>query len=124
MSGRDALPISGSIDDRLYGSSSRVGQRVTEGSQQQCCDVPPEGCSQCGFVPEAPAVEQDPVARLTEENMRLRTVMWAAALEIEEFWEAHCDSVGAGPISLMRHLRNGTGFYPQYVERLKNESGT
>lgn len=119
MSGRDTLPISGSIDDRLYGSSSGVGQRVTDGSQQQCCDVPPEGCSQCGFMPDPIASLEFEVKRLTQETLRLRTIMMAAAEEISEYWEAHCDADGFGPSNLLRHLQEGTGYYPQYVERIK-----
>lgn len=121
MSGRDTLPVSGSVDDRKYGVSSGVGHRVTEGSQRECCDVPLEGCSVCGFVPALTEVEalRIEVRRLEEEITRLRTVMHAAAEEIGEHWDAHCDLEGYGPSNLVRRLRDGTGYYPQYAERIK-----
>ena len=45
--------------------------------------------------------------RLHAENDRLRTVMVAAAEEIDSHWEAHCDSEGYGPVNLMRRLEQG-----------------
>ena len=68
---------------------------------------------------------QAEVTRLAQENLRLRTVMLAAHEEITQHWEAHCDDEGYGPQSLVRHLSDGTGYYPGMLERLKggrNES--
>lgn len=45
--------------------------------------------------------------RLHEENRRLKTVMVAAAEEIAEHWDAHCDGEGYGPVNLMRRLEEG-----------------
>lgn len=59
------------------------------------------------------------VERLRQENIRLRTIMLAAHDEITEFWAAHCDPEGYGPQSLVRHLRDGTGYYPGMLDRLK-----
>jgi hypothetical protein len=61
---------------------------------------------------------QAEITRLAQENLRLRTVMLAAAEEIGDHWEAHCDEEGYGPQSLQRHLREGTGFYPGYLDEL------
>lgn len=61
---------------------------------------------------------QREVTRLAQENLRLRTVMMAAYEEIGERWEAHCDADGYGPQSLMRHLRDGTGYYAGMVEKI------
>lgn len=61
---------------------------------------------------------QAEVTRLSQENLRLRTVMLAAHEEIGERWEAHCDADGFGPQNLMRHLREGTGYYPGLIEKL------
>jgi len=61
---------------------------------------------------------QAEVTRLAQENLRLRTVMLAAAEEIGEHWEAHCDEDGYGPQSLQRHLRDGTGYYPGMVDEI------
>jgi len=61
---------------------------------------------------------QSEVTRLAQENLRLRTVMLAAAEEIGDHWEAHCDEEGYGPQNLQRHLREGTGYYPGLINKL------
>jgi hypothetical protein len=66
---------------------------------------------------------QAEITRLAQENLRLRTVMMAAAEEIGDHWEAHCDEEGYGPQSLQRHLREGTGFYPGYLDELSKGGG-
>lgn len=50
------------------------------------------------------------IRRLEAENANLRTVMMAAAVEIQEHWDAHCDEEGYGPANLLRRLENG---YPE-----------
>lgn len=42
-----------------------------------------------------------------EEVEKLKTVMIAAAEEIQSHWDAHCDEDGYGPSSLLRRLENG-----------------
>jgi hypothetical protein len=42
-----------------------------------------------------------------QEIDRLKTVMIAAAEEIQAHWEAHCDSDGYGPANLMHRLEKG-----------------
>lgn len=44
---------------------------------------------------------------LREEVANLKTVMIAAAEEISEHWQAHCDAEGYGPANLMRRLEDG-----------------
>lgn len=61
---------------------------------------------------------QQEVTRLAQENLRLRTVMLAAHEEITDHWEAHCDAEGFGPQNLVRHLREGTGYYPGMIDKL------
>jgi len=61
---------------------------------------------------------QTEVTRLAQENLRLRTVMMAAHEEITERWDAHCDAEGFGPQNLVRHLKEGTGFYPGLIDKL------
>lgn len=61
---------------------------------------------------------QGEITHLLQENMRLRTVMMAAHDEITEHWEAHCDAEGFGPQNLVRHLKEGTGFYPGMIDKL------
>ena len=63
-------------------------------------------------------MESPEIERLRQEIIRLRTVMMAAHDEITEYWEAHCDAEGYGPQSLVRHLREGTGYYPGMLERV------
>ena len=46
------------------------------------------------------------------EIVNLHTVMMAAAVEITEHWDAHCDGEGYGPANLVRRLENG--FPEQY----------
>jgi len=45
--------------------------------------------------------------RLHEENENLRSVMIAAAEEIDSHWNAHCDDDGYGPVNLMHRLEKG-----------------
>ena len=64
---------------------------------------------------------QNEVTRLAQENMRLRTVMMAAHQEIVEHWGSHCDEEGYGPQSLVRNLKEGTGYYPGYVDEISKQ---
>lgn len=69
---------------------------------------------------------QREVTRLAQENLRLRTVMLAAHEEITEHWDAHCDADGFGPQNLVRHLKEGTGYYPGMLGKIdgsNDESG-
>lgn len=47
------------------------------------------------------------IAALRAENDKLKTVMIAAAEEIQAHWNAHCDAEGYGPANLMRRLEEG-----------------
>jgi hypothetical protein len=46
-------------------------------------------------------------AALRAELAKIRTVMIAAAEEISEHWDAHCDAEGYGPVNLMHRLEQG-----------------
>lgn len=50
-------------------------------------------------------------ARLRDDVARLRSIMLAAAEEIEEVYDAHRDPDGFGPETLLRALRSGSGDY-------------
>jgi len=63
---------------------------------------------------------QAEVTRLSQENLRLRTVMLAAHDEIAEHWESYKDAKGFGPHNLMQNLKHGTGYYPGMVQKLTN----
>lgn len=52
--------------------------------------------------------EQDAeIAMLKAEIETLYTTMMAAAVEIQEHWDAHCDAEGYGPANLMHRLESG-----------------
>lgn len=63
---------------------------------------------------------------LEAENNNLRTVMMAAAVEIQEHWDAHCDADGYGPANLVRRLEHGYpeqyGYNAETVVRLEAEN--
>lgn len=50
------------------------------------------------------------IKALEGEIANLHTVMMAAAVEITEHWDAHCDAEGYGCTNLVRRLENG---YPE-----------
>jgi len=56
---------------------------------------------------------------------KLRTVMFAAAVEITSHWDAHCDAEGFGPVNLVRRLENGFpsryGYDAQTLVRVEKE---
>lgn len=68
------------------------------------------------------------IARLQAECENLRSVMIAAAEEIHEYWDAHCDAEGYGPANLMRRLEEGIPAEYCYkagdFERLQSELST
>jgi hypothetical protein len=66
--------------------------------------------------PSKVAALESEVTRLSQEILRLRTVQLRAYDEIKDFWDAHCDAEGFGPQNLLRHLHEGTGYYPGYAE--------
>ena len=47
------------------------------------------------------------ITKLEAEIKGLHTTMMAAAVEIQEHWDAHCDEDGYGPANLMRRLEHG-----------------
>lgn len=47
------------------------------------------------------------IRELEREAENYRSVMIAAAEEIHEYWDAHCDEEGYGPANLMYRLENG-----------------
>lgn len=49
-------------------------------------------------------VERD---SLKADIKKYLTTAMAAAVEIQEHWDAHCDSEGCGPANLIRRLENG-----------------
>lgn len=97
-------------DDQQPGSPEEGSRCVTGAAPDAFC----EGVE--AWQPPIVAALQRQVTRLAQDNLRLRTVMAAAADEILEQWDAHCDPEGFGPRNLLRHLQEGTGFYPGYID--------
>ena len=66
------------------------------------------------------------ITRLRAEAAELRSVMIAAAEEIQAHWTAHCDAEGYGPANLMRRLEDGIPSQYAYTagdfERLRAEA--
>ena len=66
------------------------------------------------------------ISRLRAEAAELRSVMIAAAEEIQAHWPAHCDDEGYGPANLMRRLEEGIPSQYAYTagdfERLRAEA--
>lgn len=84
------------------------------------------------FFDEKEALEAK-IAELEGDIENYLSVMVAAAEEIQEHWEAHCDEDGYGPSNLMHRLEKGIAAnYPGYkpgefenlykqINRLKND---
>jgi len=71
---------------------------------------------------------QRAIAELREEISDLHTTMMAAAVEIQEHWQAHCDEEGYGPANLMNRLERGIaaqyGYTAQTVVQIEAERDT
>ena len=78
---------------------------MTQPEALRLADLLEPCCLTIGDAQQAVAAAE--LRRLYAENDRLRTVMVAAAEEIDSHWEAHCDSEGYGPVNLMRRLEQG-----------------
>lgn len=65
------------------------------------------------------------IAELEAEIANLHTTMMAAAVEIHEHWEAHCDAEGYGPANLMHRLEKGIasqyGYDAKTLQRVESE---
>lgn len=75
------------------------------------------------------AAERDAtIAELREEISDLHTTMMAAAVEIQEHWQAHCDEEGYGPANLMHRLERGIasqyGYTAQTLVQIEAERDT
>ena len=63
-----------------------------------------EQCLKLAQVIEEVKADNDSLKADIEKYL---TTAMAAAVEIQEHWDAHCDSEGYGPANLMRRLENG-----------------
>lgn len=81
-----------------------------------------------GTIGKEPTDWKEYAIRLETHISKLESVMIAAAEEIQEHWQAHCDEEGYGPSNLMHRLENGIaanydgykfGQFTKIQERLK-----
>ena len=65
------------------------------------------------------------IAELEWEIANLHTTMFAAAVEIQAHWDAHCDAEGYGPANLMHRLERGIasqyGYDAKTLQRVEAE---
>ena len=65
------------------------------------------------------------IAELEGKIANLYTTMFAAAVEIQSHWEAHCDAEGYGPANLMHRLERGIasqyGYDAKTLQRIEAE---
>lgn len=65
------------------------------------------------------------IAELEAERDNLHTTMFAAAVEIQAHWDAHCDAEGYGPANLMHRLERGIaslyGYDAKTLQRVETE---
>ena len=65
------------------------------------------------------------IAELEAERDNLHATMFAAAVEIQAHWEAHCDAEGYGPANLMHRLERGIaslyGYDAKTLQRVETE---
>lgn len=62
--------------------------------------MPIYACEHCGEMKRQ-------LAEAKADNKEMLSVMMAAAVEIKEHWDAHCDAEGYGPANLLRRLETG-----------------
>ena len=85
-----------------------------------------QGAVNGGYPTIVPLLTQaaDKIDTLESKSKNLRTTMMAAAVEIAEHWDDHCDAEGYGPINLLRRLEGGYpaeyGYDAQTVVRLES----
>lgn len=65
------------------------------------------------------------IAELEAERDNLHKTMFAAAVEIQAHWDAHCDAEGYGPSHLMHRLERGIaslyGYDAKTLQRVETE---
>jgi hypothetical protein len=94
----------------------------------------PDGWEDCAVTDEGARALYDEdairtqaarIAELEAEIADLHTTMMAAAVEIHEHWDAHCDAEGYGPANLMHRLERGIasqyGYDAKTLQRVEAE---
>ena len=84
-----------------------------------------ELCAQRDAARATVRQQAERIAELENELADLHTTMFAAAVEIHEHWEAHCDAEGYGPANLMHRLERGIasqyGYDAKTLQRIEAE---
>ena len=69
--------------------------------------------------------QSERIAELEAERDNLHATMFAAAVEIQAHWDAHCDAEGYGPSHLMHRLERGIaslyGYDAATLQRVETE---
>lgn len=69
--------------------------------------------------------QSERIAELAAERDNLHATMFAAAVEIQAHWDAHCDAEGYGPSHLMHRLERGIaslyGYDAATLQRVETE---
>lgn len=94
---------------------TRLRNRIITGTYA----IGPEG--------KEPTNWQDYALKLESHILKLELTMIAAAEEIQQHWQAHCDEDGYGPSNLMHRLENGIaanyeGYKSGQFTKLQNEN--
>lgn len=84
-----------------------------------------ELCAQRDAARATVRQQAERIAELEAERDNLHTTMFAAAVEIHEHWDAHCDAEGYGPANLMHRLERGIasqyGYDAKTLQRVEAE---
>lgn len=84
-----------------------------------------ELCAQRDAARATVRQQAERIAELEGEIADLHTTMFAASVEIQEHWEAHCDAEGYGPANLMHRLERGIasqyGYDAKTLQRIEAE---
>ena len=101
-------------------TAESVGHPLAGGSARRA------NINACGALAEAINAVEAELERLRADGENLRTLCVAAAEEIHQHWEAHCDAEGYGPTNLMHRLEKGIPAQYSYkagdFARLKEEN--
>lgn len=84
-----------------------------------------ELCAQRDAARATVRQQAERIAELEAKIADLHTTMMAAAVEIHEHWDAHCDAEGYGPANLMHRLERGIasqyGYDAKTLQRVESE---
>ena len=84
-----------------------------------------ELCAQRDAARATVRQQAERIAELEKKIADLHTTMFAAAVEIQAHWDAHCDAEGYGPANIMHRLERGIasqyGYDAKTLQRVEAE---